>query len=75
MIVDIGLRMLTVGEMAAAMGLPPGHDLSRDAYGQPISKTAQTQMIGNMVCPGPCAAMIRAQCPDLVPDNEQRRAA
>lgn len=74
MIVDIGLRMLTVPEMAAAQGLPADHDLSRDAHGRPISKTHQTQMIGNMVCPGPCAAMIQAQCPDLCP-SEERKAA
>lgn len=74
MIVDIGLRMLTPGELAAAMGLPPGFDLTHDIHGRPISKTHQTQMIGNMVSPPPAEALIAANCPELImPDH--RRAA
>jgi len=87
MIVDIGLRMLTVGEMAAASGLPSWVDLSRDVHGSPVSKTHQTQMIGNMVHPDPCAALIATQCPDLIlpgwtpeqfqqpPGSQEREAA
>jgi DNA (cytosine-5)-methyltransferase 1 len=66
MIVDIGLRMLTPAELAAAMGLPPEYDLSVDFAGKAISKTHQTQMIGNMVSPPPAAALIAANCPDLI---------
>lgn len=66
MIVDIGLRMLTPRELAAAMGLPADYDLSLDHLGRPISKTHQTQMIGNMVSPPPAAALIAANCPDLI---------
>jgi DNA (cytosine-5)-methyltransferase 1 len=66
MIVDIGLRMLTVGEMMAASGLPSWMDLSRDYHGRPVSKTHQTQMIGNMVHPDPCCALIATQCPDMI---------
>lgn len=66
MVVDIGLRMLTPKELAAAMGLPPEFDLSVDFAGDPIRKTHQTQMIGNMVSPPPAAALIAANCPDLI---------
>jgi len=66
MIVDIGLRMLLPKELAAAMGLPPEYDLGVDVYGQKVSKTHQTQMIGNMVSPPPAVALIRANCPHLV---------
>jgi DNA (cytosine-5)-methyltransferase 1 len=66
MIVDIGLRMLMPKELAAAMGLPPEYDLTVDCNGDPISKTNQTQMIGNMVSPPPAAAHIAANCPDLI---------
>lgn len=74
MIVDIGLRMLTPGELAAAMGLPAEFDLAADVHGRPISKTHQTQMIGNMVSPPPAAALIAANCPDLI-QPEHRKAA
>lgn len=66
MIVDIGLRMLMPGELAAAMGLPADYDLSIDAQGRPVSKTNQIQMIGNMVSPPPAVALIRANCPHLI---------
>lgn len=72
MIVDIGLRMLMPSELAAAMGLPAAFDLTVDAYGHPISKTHQTQMIGNMVSPPPAAALIAANCPDLIEPLEER---
>jgi len=66
MIVDVGLRMLTPAELGAAMGLPPEYDLASDAHGRPVSKTHQTQMIGNMVSPPPAAALIAANCPHLI---------
>lgn len=71
MIVDIGLRMLTPGELAAAMGLPPEYDLAHDIHGKAVSKTHQTQMIGNMVSPPPAAALIAANCPDLCRPEEK----
>lgn len=74
MIVDIGLRMLTPAELAAAMGLPPEYDLSVDHNGKPISKTHQTQMIGNMVSPPPAAALIAANCADLIQPEHRRTA-
>lgn len=74
MIVDIGLRMLTPPELAAAMGLPAGFDLATNFFGQAVSKTHQTQMIGNMVSPPPACALIAANCPDLILP-EHRRAA
>jgi DNA (cytosine-5)-methyltransferase 1 len=75
MIVDIGLRMLLPKELAAAMGLPPEYDLTVDAHGRAISKTHQTQMIGNMVSPPPAAALIAANCPDLNENPEAKEAA
>jgi DNA (cytosine-5)-methyltransferase 1 len=75
MIVDIGLRMLKPSELAAAMGLRPGFDLSVNALGEPVSKTHQIQMIGNMVSPPPAIAMIRANCPDLIEPQDWKEAA
>jgi DNA (cytosine-5)-methyltransferase 1 len=74
LIVDIGLRMLTPQELAEAMGLPPEYRLDVNVHGEPISKTHQTQMIGNMVSPPPAAALIAANCPDLI-QPELRKAA
>lgn len=74
MIVDIGLRMLLPKELAAAMGLPAEYDLATDVNGNPVSKTHQTQMIGNMVSPPPAAAMIAANCPGLI-QPERKEAA
>lgn len=75
MIVDIGLRMLTPRELAAAMGMPPEFDLETDVKGRPISKTKQTEMIGNMVCREPAATHIRSNCPELIQDPTERLAA
>ena len=75
MIVDIGLRMLTPAELAGAMGLPPEYDLATDLHGAPISKTHQTQMIGNMVSPPPAAALIAANCPHLIKPGHVMEAA
>lgn len=74
LIVDIGLRMLTPGELAAAMGLPAEFNLATDVHGRAISKTHQTQMIGNMVSPPPAAALIAANCPDLIQPGHRRAA-
>lgn len=56
-IVDIGMRMLTVDECKAAQGFRPGYDMSD---GGRITKTKQMRLIGNSVCPGAAAAVLRA---------------
>ncbi|MFZ3008549.1 MAG: DNA cytosine methyltransferase [Phenylobacterium sp.] len=75
MIVDIGLRMLKPSELALAMGLPPTFDLTVDTNGDPISKTNQIRMIGNMVSPPPARALIAANCPDLIDPPQLQEAA
>lgn len=60
---DIGLRMLTPRELARAQGFPDSFSLDVDVDGAPLSKTAQTRMVGNSVCPPIAAALVRANVP------------
>ena len=72
-IVDIGMRMLTPREMFRAQGFPDsyiidhgifvGDDGSRRKIA--ITKTAQTRLCGNSVCPPISEALVDANCPDL----------
>lgn len=50
-IVDIGMRMLTPRELFNAQGFPPHYIIDHDAYGKPITKTAQVAKCGNSVPP------------------------
>lgn len=59
-IVDIGMRMLTPPELAAAQGFPPGYILNPIFNGKPLSKTAQVRMIGNSVSPPMARAEVEA---------------
>lgn len=63
-IVDIGMRMLTPRELFNAQGFPADYviDIGLSATGQevPITKTAQTSMAGNSVCPPAAEALLRA---------------
>ena len=68
-IADIGLRMLTPRELYNAQGFPRDYIIDRTANGA-LTKTAQTRMAGNSVCPPWAAAIIRANDPLL-----QRQAA
>lgn len=68
-IADIGLRMLTPRELYNAQGFPRDYIIDRTANGT-LTKTAQTRMAGNSVCPPWAAAIIRANDPLL-----QRQAA
>lgn len=34
--------------------------------GRPLIKTAQVRMVGNSVCPPLAAALVRANCPEMV---------
>ena len=65
-IVDIGMRMLDPEtELAAAMGVREGFVLREDAYGNRISKTNITKMVGNMVCRRWALAHIAANFPKV----------
>lgn len=59
-IVDIGMRMLTPPELAAAQGFPPDYILDPVVNGKPLTKTAQVRMIGNSVSPPMADAEVRA---------------
>lgn len=56
-IVDIGMRMLTPGELQAAQGFPTDYDMSA---GGKFGKTTQIRLIGNSVCPPVAAAVMRS---------------
>ena len=56
-IVDIGMRMLTPAELAAAQGFPTDYDLTDDGR---LTKTRTIHLIGNSVCPPVAAAVVRA---------------
>jgi DNA (cytosine-5)-methyltransferase 1 len=65
-IVDIGMRMLDPEtELAAAMGVRKGFVLGFDAYGNRVSKTAITKLVGNMVCRRLALALIAANFPKV----------
>jgi DNA (cytosine-5)-methyltransferase 1 len=59
-IVDIGMRMLAPHELAAAQGFPLSYNICPVHNGKPMTKTAQTRMIGNSVCPPVVKAIIEA---------------
>jgi DNA (cytosine-5)-methyltransferase 1 len=71
-IVDIGMRMLTPRELYLAQGFPPEYIIDTRPDGSPITKTAQTRMCGNSVCPPLAEALVRANFPEAA---EMERAA
>jgi DNA (cytosine-5)-methyltransferase 1 len=73
-ITDIGMRMLTPAELAAAQGFPKGYDLTWNAMTQTrVTATDQVRLIGNSVSPDGAAPYIAANVPDL--SEYDRRAA
>jgi DNA (cytosine-5)-methyltransferase 1 len=64
-IVDIGMRMLSPPELAAAQGFPKGYILNPMFNGKPLTKTAQVRMIGNSVSPPMARAEVAAMLPAL----------
>lgn len=58
-IVDIGMRMLVPRELFNAQGFPASYIIDRTADGRPVTKTAQTSMAGNSVCPHMAEAVLR----------------
>lgn len=59
-IVDLGLRMLVPRELASAQGFPASYILDIEFNGRPLSRSKQTRMIGNSVCPQVAEALVRA---------------
>ncbi len=71
-IVDIGMRMLSPRELARAQGFPDDYSLDATSLGEAVTKTAQTRMIGNSVCPPVARALVEANLADL---TARRQAA
>lgn len=59
-IVDIGMRMLVPRELARAQGFHDSYILDIIFNGKPLSKEAQTSMIGNSVSPDHACALVSA---------------
>ena len=59
-IVDIGMRMLTPGELFRAQGFPADYIYDRDIHGKTFTKTAQVARCGNSVPPQFAEALVRA---------------
>lgn len=80
-ITDIGLRMLAPRELFRAQGFPEHYIIDRglhiDADGnhhwKPLTKTSQVRMCGNSVCPPLAAALVRANCADMIASREEKR--
>lgn len=64
-ITDIGMRMLTPREQFRAQGFPDTYIIDRAPDGRAMTKTEQTRMCGNSVCPPLAAALARANCAHL----------
>lgn len=62
-ITDIGMRMLQPHELFKAQGFPANYIFDR-INDRPVSKTVQTRLCGNSVCPPIAAAIIRANFVD-----------
>lgn len=73
-IVDIGMRMLEPRELFRAQGFEDDYIIDRDADGNPITKTAQTRMCGNSVCPDIAEALVRANLPDMAVERKDMAA-
>lgn len=64
-IADIGMRMLTPREQFRAQGFDDSYIIDRAPDGRPMTKTEQTRMCGNSVCPPLAAALVTANCAHL----------
>ena len=60
-IVDIGMRMLDPSELFAAQGFPDDYQIAPIYNGKPLTKTAQTALAGNSVCPPIAERVVFAQ--------------
>lgn len=70
-IVDIGLRMLTPRELFRAQGFPESYIIDHGPDGKALTKTAQTRMCGNSVCPPVAEALVRANLVDVADVGER----
>ena len=59
-IVDIGMRMLAPRELYRAQGFPDSYKIDVSFRSKPLSKSAQTRMCGNSVCPPLARAIVAA---------------
>jgi DNA (cytosine-5)-methyltransferase 1 len=71
-IVDIAMRMLQPRELYRAQGFPDSYRIERGAEGRKLTKTEQVRLVGNSVSPPVAAAIVRANCPELVARDEAR---
>ena len=65
-ITDIGMRMLTPREQFRAQGFPDSYKIDASADGRTLTKTDQTRMCGNSVCPPLAEALAGSNCAHLV---------
>jgi DNA (cytosine-5)-methyltransferase 1 len=65
-ILDIGMRMLTPRELARAQGFPDDYSLDATCLGDAVTRTDQTRMIGNSVCPPVARALIEANLASVI---------
>lgn len=76
-IVDIGMRMLIPRELFNAQGFPPDYEIDgvwlgegEDRHFVSFPKDVQVSCCGNSVSPNPYAAIVAANCNDLVEIRE-----
>ena len=72
-VVDLLIRMLSARELFNANGFPADYVIDRDHEGNPISQREQVARCGNAVPPQFAEALIRANSPHLI--EEQQAAA
>ena len=68
-IADIGMRMLKVRELFDAQGFAHDYIIDRDPWGNPITGTAATLMVGNSVPPPLAYALAAANLNDNAPSE------
>lgn len=73
LLADIALRMLQPRELYNAQGFHAGYVIDRGADGRRITKTEQVRMCGNSVSPPVAAALVAANCGEMVARDEARR--
>ncbi len=76
-VVDIGMRMLTPRELFNAQGFPPDYVIDGAWEGEgedrrfvDFPKNVQVSCCGNSVSPPPYAAIVAANCPELMVQRE-----
>jgi DNA (cytosine-5)-methyltransferase 1 len=74
-VADIAMRMLQPRELYRAQGFPDSYVIDRGVDGRRFTKTEQVRMVGNSVSPPVAAALVRANCPDLVTWTATRATA